>query len=254
MRKNKLVQYCTNTCIKNDVKGCSFMLSIKDFARDYGVSYEAVRQQVKRYQVELDGHIHRQGRTQYLDDVAVAFLSEHRSKPAMVVYDAGDDRRVQELQEKVNSLLEDKADREKKISELSEWKAEHAIALAAAEQTRLALAASQAAQKALEASRDEYKAEADKNAQRASEEAQKAAEAMQDYRQAADALDKMRDEAFMRLQQAEAAEEREQEALREAQILREQLEVSEARREALETEKEAFRDLPWWKKLFWKGE
>lgn len=181
------------------------MLSIKDFARDYGVSYEAVRQQVKRYQAELDGHIHRQGRTQYLDDVAVAFLSEHRSKPAMVVYDAGDDRRVQELQEKVNSLLEDKADREKKISELSEWKAEHAVALAAAEQTRLALVASEAAQKALEASRDEYRAKADENAQRASEEAQKAAEAVQ----------------------------REQDALREAQTLREQLEAAQARESAL---------------------
>lgn len=201
------------------------MLSIKDFARESGVSYEAVRQQVKRYQTELDGHVHRQGRTQYLDDVAVAFLSEHRSKPAMVVYDAGDDRRVQELEERVNSLLEEKANQAVRISELLEWKAEHALAIASAEQTRLALAASEAAQKALEVSRDEYKAEADRNAQKASEEAQKAAEAAQ----------------------------REEEALQEAQTLREQLEAAEAREKALEDKKREFEALPFWKKPFWKG-
>lgn len=64
------------------------MLSIKDYARDSGVSYEAVRKQIKRYEGDLKGHIRIDGRTQYLDDVAVAFLNEHRSKNPLVVGDS----------------------------------------------------------------------------------------------------------------------------------------------------------------------
>lgn len=79
------------------------MISIKDYAKESGVTYEAVRQQVKRYQAELEGHIHIQGRTQYLDDVAVAILNSHRSVNPIVVYDkgAGEDFRAlqQELAE-----------------------------------------------------------------------------------------------------------------------------------------------------------
>ena len=79
------------------------MISIKDYAKESGVTYEAVRQQVKRYQAELEGHIHIQGRTQYLDDIAVAILNSHRSVNPVVVYDkgAGEDFRAlqQELAE-----------------------------------------------------------------------------------------------------------------------------------------------------------
>ena len=64
------------------------MLSIRDYARDSGVSYEAVRKQIKRYEGDLKGHIRIDGRTQYLDDVAVAFLNEHRSKNPLVVGDS----------------------------------------------------------------------------------------------------------------------------------------------------------------------
>lgn len=80
-----------------------FMITIKDYAKETGVSYEAVRQRIKRYEKELEGHIHRQGRTQFLDDVAVAFLNEHRLQNPVVMYDrgAGEDFRAleQELAE-----------------------------------------------------------------------------------------------------------------------------------------------------------
>lgn len=79
------------------------MITIKDYAKESGVSYEAVRQRIKRYEKELEGHIHRQGRIQYLDDVAVAFLNEHRLLNPTVLYDrgAGEDFRAlqQELQD-----------------------------------------------------------------------------------------------------------------------------------------------------------
>lgn len=74
-----------------------FTISIKDYAQDSGVSYEAVRRQVKRYSEELKGHVQQQGRTQFLDEVAVAFLNEHRAQNPVVVYDKGHDEKIQEL-------------------------------------------------------------------------------------------------------------------------------------------------------------
>ena len=54
-------------------------LTIKEYASSRGVSYEAVRMQLKRYGQQLDGFIERQGRTQYLTDEAVAFLDSKRA-------------------------------------------------------------------------------------------------------------------------------------------------------------------------------
>lgn len=86
------------------------MITIKDYAKETGVTYEAVRQRLKRYQEELEGHVHRQGRTQYLDDVAVAFLNEHRLIQPTVVYDkaVGEEYRSQ-MQELEDLRRENKA-------------------------------------------------------------------------------------------------------------------------------------------------
>ena len=62
-------------CIRGDV----VRLTIKEYASSRGVSYEAVRMQLKRYGQQLDGFIERQGRTQYLTDEAVAFLDSKRA-------------------------------------------------------------------------------------------------------------------------------------------------------------------------------
>ena len=48
-------------------------VSLKDYAEQKRVSYEAVRQQVIRYKKELGNHIIRDGRQQFLDEEAVAF-------------------------------------------------------------------------------------------------------------------------------------------------------------------------------------
>lgn len=86
------------------------MISIKDYAKETGVSYEAVRQRIKRYESDLEGHIQKQGRTQYLDDFAIAFLNEHRLQNPVVLFDkgAGEDFRAlqNELQE-VKTLAKD---------------------------------------------------------------------------------------------------------------------------------------------------
>ena len=81
------------------------MISIKDYANENGVSYEAVRKQMKRYEKELEGHIHKDGRTRFLDDEAVAFLQGHRLKEPVAVYEGSPDAElIAELKEKIRSL------------------------------------------------------------------------------------------------------------------------------------------------------
>lgn len=61
------------------------MQTIRDYARDHGISYEAVRAQVGRYRQDLEGHITTGGRTMYLDDYAVRFLdAKRRGNPVAV--------------------------------------------------------------------------------------------------------------------------------------------------------------------------
>ena len=50
------------------------MISIKDYAKQKNVSYEAVRKQLVRYKDELQSHITTKNRMRFLDDYAVNFL------------------------------------------------------------------------------------------------------------------------------------------------------------------------------------
>lgn len=50
-------------------------ISLKDYANELGISYEAVRQQVNKRQSELEGHIKNIGKTRFLDDEARRILS-----------------------------------------------------------------------------------------------------------------------------------------------------------------------------------
>ena len=61
------------------------MITLRDYANQKSISYEAVRRQIKRYSSELEGHITKQGRTRFLDDEAVSFLEEHRQDNAVSV-------------------------------------------------------------------------------------------------------------------------------------------------------------------------
>ena len=133
------------------VKEVCFTVTLKDYAKELGVTYEAVRKQMKRYSAELEGHIHQQGRTQYLDDEAVAFLDQHHAPKPIAIYEAGQDREMREMAatiEQLRSEKEDLCDRlarmGEKISELAEWKAEKALALADATQTKILLEAATA--------------------------------------------------------------------------------------------------------------
>lgn len=95
-------------------------LSIREYANKYGITYEGVRKQVKRYEEELKDHIVIQNRTQYLDEYAQNFLNEVRQKSRLVVIESKaneqykeltdtilqKDAIIQELQAKIISLQE----------------------------------------------------------------------------------------------------------------------------------------------------
>lgn len=164
------------------------VISLKDYAAQKNISYEAVRQQVVRYKDDLAGHLIRDGRQQFLDEEAVAFLDAKRQKNPVAIIQQNKDEQIEELEDQVKQLLIETAAQAKKISELAEWKAENALLIAGAEQSRLAL-----------------------------QEAQEEKAALQrDYAQVAEALEQMREEAAQRLQEAEAAEQRELEAQQRA--------------------------------------
>lgn len=152
------------------------MITLKDYAKETGVTYEAVRQRVKRYEKELEGHIHRQGRTQYLDDVAVAFLNEHRLQEPTVLYTkgAGEDYRqtkeqLAQLDEENRELLRELREVNGKLRVLQQFKLEAEATWRRIEESkeeqerrerelnereeRMALEISEAAQKAAEDAR-----------------------------------------------------------------------------------------------------
>lgn len=81
------------------------MISIKDYAKEHNITYEAVRKQIKRYQKELDGHISKINRTKFLDDFAVEFLNEKRKNNPVVIIEANKDERIQQLSEENKALL-----------------------------------------------------------------------------------------------------------------------------------------------------
>lgn len=60
-------------------------MQIKDYAKSRGVSYEAVRKQLKQYENDLEGHIKKQGKTFLLDDKAVTILDGHRINKTVIV-------------------------------------------------------------------------------------------------------------------------------------------------------------------------
>lgn len=82
------------------------LISIKDYAVQNNVSYEAIRQQTVRYKKELEGHIIKDNRTQFLDEEAVAFLDSKREKNPVVIIQQDKDDRIKVLEEENKTLLQ----------------------------------------------------------------------------------------------------------------------------------------------------
>lgn len=80
------------------------MISLKDYAAQKNITYEAVRKSVARYKDELDGHIIKVDRKQYLDDEAVAFLDDKRQKNPVVIIQQDKDEQIEQLRRENNQL------------------------------------------------------------------------------------------------------------------------------------------------------
>lgn len=138
------------------------VMSIKDYARARKITYEAARQQVKRYEKELQGHIHRQNRTQYLDDYAVDLLDDHRQQSPVVVVNQDRDAELEQLRAENKTLLQQVAMLQDKLLAAQESAIEAAkqtVLLDAAQADKAAL---QERVKELEAERDAARQEAAK--------------------------------------------------------------------------------------------
>ncbi|WP_303063816.1 hypothetical protein [Acidaminococcus massiliensis] len=81
------------------------MITIKDYAKQKGVSYEAIRKQIKRYDTELEGHLIKQNRFLMLDDEAVQFLDGKRSENPVIVYEQNKDEELEQLRQENKMLL-----------------------------------------------------------------------------------------------------------------------------------------------------
>lgn len=96
------------------------MITIRDYAKENNVSYEAIRKQIKRYEDELNGHIIKQNRKQFLDDIAVAILDQHRRENPVIIVNQDTDFRLKQLEDENKNLLIKVAQQADKISQLNE--------------------------------------------------------------------------------------------------------------------------------------
>lgn len=85
------------------------LISTKEFAEQQGVSYQAARQQIRRYHEEIKEHIVTKpgDHTQYLDEYAVRFLNDQRKNSAVNAIFQGRAAEFERLKEE-NRQLKDK--------------------------------------------------------------------------------------------------------------------------------------------------
>lgn len=98
-------------------------VSLKQFADDQGISYEAVRRQVNRYSDQLSGHIIKQSRVkggQLLDQWAVDFLKERRRASPIVFQTIDQGEQIGELTAQVDSLKAQLMSAQNKLLEAQE--------------------------------------------------------------------------------------------------------------------------------------
>lgn len=80
------------------------LITLKQFADDQGITYEAVRRQVIRHADKLKGHIVKKNRVQYLDDEAVQILKNRRRESPIVLQTIDQSAEINRLTEQVESL------------------------------------------------------------------------------------------------------------------------------------------------------
>ena len=82
------------------------MITIKDYAKKTGVTYEAVRQQIANYKEELKDHIKVINRVKNLDEYAENFLDERRRINPVTVYTTERKDELQRLADQNQVLMQ----------------------------------------------------------------------------------------------------------------------------------------------------
>lgn len=147
------------------------VISLKDYAKQNNISYEAVRKQVVRYADELGAHIIRDGRQQFLDEEAVTFLDAKRQKNPVAIIQMDKDERIEDLQRQLdvakNLIIELQEERNKLKDEKYALEQETAkIALLEADNKAQRDKIAEAEQKALEANSEAYRAKEELQAEK----------------------------------------------------------------------------------------
>lgn len=153
------------------------VITLRDYAKQNNVSYEAVRKQVVRYADELGSHIIKDGRQQFLDEEAVAFLDAKRQKNPVAIIQQDKDEQIEALRAEKEALLQKIALQATQLAELNAWKADNAVAIAEANHRQQLIEAGEAKIKALEAQNADLSADnaaKDKTIEEAEKTAQKA--------------------------------------------------------------------------------
>lgn len=116
------------------------MITIKEYAKNVGKTQQAVYKQLtsKKNKVRLEGHLIKENGTTYLDDEAVKILNESR-QTTVVLIDQEKNEEIERLKEENRNLLLKIAMQADKIAELSEWKSDHAVMIAEANNNKLLL-------------------------------------------------------------------------------------------------------------------
>ena len=198
------------------------MISIKDYAAQHGISYEAARQQISRYSGrEVDGfriseHINKVGRTQYLDDDAVDFLNERRSRNPVIVQQEGQSETIERMRARIDSLQNRLIEAQDEYRTLLQDK--HAIEMQAQklledkQQVEVLRASTEAAEKRAEAA-ESVKEVALKAKKEAEEAAERIKEDFEQLKKELEEAKRQAEEDAARLkEEAEAAEQSEKEA------------------------------------------
>lgn len=80
--------------------------SLKEFAEQHNISYEAARKSFTRYAKDLEGHTVMKDRTRMLDEYAVKYLEEKRRSSPIITIVEGSREDVKRLEEEVAALRE----------------------------------------------------------------------------------------------------------------------------------------------------
>ena len=80
------------------------LMTLKQFADEQGISYEAVRRAVKRHEDKLTGHVIENDGVRYLDEEAVRILKERRRESPIIVQTMDQGEEIRELRAQIESL------------------------------------------------------------------------------------------------------------------------------------------------------